>query len=103
MLRNVLSMFTIGLMHAVSFGSAADRRRAKEALRGIPGALGHKGSGGGIRRALNLRNLAAWNEYRPAEAVRMGTLDAADAAHTRINRNAAKARRRRLRAAGRHP
>jgi hypothetical protein len=68
------------------------------------------GSGGGISRALNLKGMPAFNEYRGRHELQFPrnadpTLELADewATEHKRNRNAAKARRRALRAKGLHP
>jgi hypothetical protein len=87
-----LNPYVTALMLAtINARTPAERAKAKADIRAI---LGGRGSGGHIRRALNLANMPAFNEYR---VVVDGELDADQ---ERQNRNAAKARRRALRAQG---
>ncbi len=83
-----------GLSYAEAVKKRADARASRVIVR--------RRSGGSIRRELNLKNRAAFNEYRPAEAfatsppAMVSELTPEMLVMHHQNRNAARARRRGL-------
>jgi len=80
----------------LTYAEAIKRREAARAARVVHG----RRSGGSVRRALNLRGRAAFNEYRPSEAfattppAMVSELTPEMLVMHHQNRNAARARRR---------
>jgi hypothetical protein len=114
MLKRAIGKFAAGLTAAIAgligtpprtetttakgltYAEAIKRREAARAARVVHG---HR-SGGSVRRALNLRGRAAFNEYRPSEAfattppAMVSELTPEMLVMHHQNRNAARARRR---------